>query len=92
MVSATVRIRPRSLEMLKELATEGRESVQDVLDRAIEQYRRQKFLERINADYAALRADPEAWREEREEREAWDSTLMDGLDPDENWEDAEAEA
>lgn len=66
--------------------------MKDSVARAIEHYRRQKFLERINADYAALRADPEAWREEQEERDAWDSTLMDGLEPDENWEDAEVEA
>jgi hypothetical protein len=32
-----------------------------------------------------LRADPEAWAEERRERELWDATLMDGLDPDERW-------
>lgn len=34
-----------------------------VLDRALEQYRRQKFLMECDATYAALRQDPEAWAE-----------------------------
>ncbi len=49
------------------------------MERAIEQYRRQRFLEELNAGFAALRNDPEAWKEELEEREEWDRTLADGL-------------
>jgi hypothetical protein len=39
----------------------------------------------LNAGYAELRADPEAWAELEAERRLWDATLMDGLDPDERW-------
>ncbi|HLZ71044.1 MAG TPA: AbrB/MazE/SpoVT family DNA-binding domain-containing protein [Dehalococcoidia bacterium] len=46
---------------------------------------RQRFFEEANRDYAALRAAPVAWQEVLEERALWDSTLMDGLDPDEVW-------
>ena len=44
---------------------------------AIEHYRRDKFLDDVNAAYARLRADPRAWKEEMDERLALDGTLMD---------------
>jgi hypothetical protein len=50
-----------------------------LLDEAIEALRRQRFLERVNAGYAALRADPGAWEAVEGERRAWDVTLPDGL-------------
>jgi hypothetical protein len=40
---------------------------------------RQSFLEGVNADFAALRNNPDAWRDEQAERAAWDRTLADGL-------------
>jgi hypothetical protein len=42
-------------------------------------------MEAVNADYDALRADPEAWAEYQKELAIWDCTLMDGLDPSERW-------
>ena len=49
----------------------------------------QRFWDEYNAAYARLRADPEAWRAELQERALWDNTLMDGLDPDEVWEESD---
>ncbi len=80
MSSLTVRITETSHRMLQELAEQSGESMQSVLDKALEQYRRQRFLEAANADYAALRRDPEAWKEELEERKLWDQALSDGLE------------
>jgi len=54
--------------------------MQAVLNEAIDSYRRQKFLEDANAAFAALRNDPEAWREEQQEREIWNRTITDGLE------------
>ena len=51
-----------------------------VLEKAIETYRRQKFLEEANASYAALKANRKKWNEEIAERELWDSTNADGLE------------
>lgn len=45
--------------------------------------RRQRFLEEVNAGYAALRADPEASSAHTAEIAAWDATLADGLS--ESW-------
>jgi hypothetical protein len=43
------------------------------------------FFEQLNAAYAALRADPQAWAEVEEERRSMEGCLMDGLDPKESW-------
>jgi hypothetical protein len=48
-----------------------------ILEKAIERYRRQKFLEEVNASYAALKANRKEWREEIAERELWDRTYVD---------------
>jgi hypothetical protein len=91
MASATVRISSRAHTILRELAAESGDSMQAILDRALEEYQRRSFLEAANADYAALQQDPEAWAEFQKELAVWDATLMDGLDPEEQWtSDAEA--
>jgi len=80
MQSSTIRISNTSHNILKELAARSGESMQAILDQAIEQYRRQVFLEEANQAYAALRNNSEAWQAELQEREAWDITLADGLE------------
>ena len=85
MAGTTVRISEKSRQTLRELAAKSSESMQTILDRAVEQYRRQQILEEGNAAYARLREDPAAWAEWQKELAAWDATLMDGLDPDEIW-------
>lgn len=55
-----------------------------ILHKAITERRRRRFLEDVNAAYAALREAPEAWKEVEEERSAWVVTLRDGL-PNEGW-------
>ncbi|XWK87634.1 MAG: hypothetical protein U7127_26135 [Phormidium sp.] len=80
MENCRVAIGSTSYKTLQEMAARSGESIQEILDKAIEQYRRQKFLEEANNAYAALRNNPEAWTSEIEEREAWDVTLADGLE------------
>lgn len=53
-----------------------------ILDKAIDAYWRCQFLEEVNASFAALRANPNAWREELAERAEWDATLADGIGDD----------
>lgn len=69
MGQATVRISERTRAVLRE----------------IEEYRRKRFIEDLNASYAELRNDPEAWKAVETERALWDGTLMDGLPEDEIW-------
>ena len=54
--------------------------MQTVLDAAIEHYQRDKFLDQVNAAYAVLRNDPEAWKAEQTERGLLDNTIADGLE------------
>lgn len=78
----TARISELGHRTLQELARKSGESRQAILDRALELLRRQHFWDEANTAYAALRADPEAWRQELEERALWDSTLLDGMEED----------
>lgn len=80
MATQMVRISAGAHRVLGELAERSGESMQAVLDKALEAYRRQCFLEGLAADFAALRSDPEAWKEELEERAVWEGTLMDDLE------------
>ena len=77
-----VRLSPRAHAILRQIAKEEQESIQTVLDKAIEHYRRERFLHSANVDFAALKRDPNAWREELRERELWEHALADGLPKD----------
>ncbi len=77
MRSATVRIREETKVILQELAAETGKPMQTILDLAIEEYRRQRFLREANEAYAALRKKPKAWKAELSERKEWDATMAD---------------
>ncbi len=79
-MATTMRITERSHETLRRLSDEAKLSMQEIADRAIEEYRRRQILEQTNAAYAGLRLDPEAWQQELEERADWEDTLADGLE------------
>ncbi len=76
-----VRVSEASHRDLKELSTTKGVPMQTVIENAIEAYRRQTFIEGLNSDFAALRANAEAWSAETEERELWANTLADGQEP-----------
>ena len=52
--------------------------MQEVLARAIEEYRRLRFLKEANVAYAALQRNARQSRDEAKERSLWDATLADG--------------
>ncbi len=85
MSEATIIVSEGTRHKLEELAAQSGRPVAEVLERAVEEYHSRQFWEAVNRGYAELRADPEAWAAEEAERRAWDSTLMDGLDPSERW-------
>jgi hypothetical protein len=66
--------------MLLEVANLLGESLQDVLDTAIDEYRTKVFFDLHNAAYAAIRADPALWQAELAERAEWETTVADGLE------------
>ena len=81
-MATMIRVSVGTRETIRELSAETGDSMHGVVDKAIEAYRRRVLLDRANAAFAALRDDPEAWREELEERAVWDATLADGLEGD----------
>ena len=74
----TTRISMYSHHILTELARATGKSMQDILDAAIETYRRQRFLDEASAAFDALKADPRAWKAEQDERRLWDAAAPDG--------------
>jgi len=80
MASTTVRVTERTHQVLRELSAETGESLQQVLEEAVERYRRERFFAELNAAYARLAADPVAWHEVLAERAELEGTLADGLD------------
>ncbi|MEX2188415.1 MAG: ribbon-helix-helix protein, CopG family [Pirellulales bacterium] len=80
MASATVRIDSETHAKLRALADAAGQPMPAVLRQAIDAYARAQFLDGLDRDFAALRANPTAWSEEQRERNAWDATLSDGMD------------
>lgn len=79
MASSTVRIDSSTHKMLQSLSAQTGRKMQEILGEAVELYRRKLLLDKANAAFAALKADSQAWKEEQEERAAWDVTLLDVL-------------
>jgi hypothetical protein len=78
----TIRIRPETRQKLAILAKSESSTMTKILDKVVEAYRRQRFLESVNADFARLRKNPKLWDQELKERAEWDSTLSDGMKDD----------
>ena len=79
-MTTTIRVSMETRNKLGELAAQAEISMQEIVERAIELYRRQQLLVSVNDAYAALRAAPAAWSEFEAEHDAWDATLADGLE------------
>ena len=54
--------------------------MQEILDKAIEQYRRRVFLQGLSEDFRRLSEDKAAWNEYQREMSEWETTKADGLD------------
>lgn len=78
MSGLTVQIEENAHAALEKLSQITGESVQSIVSKAIEVYRRKIFLESANVAFQKMREDSAAWKEEQNERELWDATLIDG--------------
>ena len=85
MATSTVDISETSRDLLHDLAAKTGQTASEVIDKALESYRRQVFFDKLNAGYAELRSNPEAWSEFQADQKEWDTTAMDGLDTGEHW-------
>jgi hypothetical protein len=67
-MAESVRIDRKAHEKLSELARKAGASITETLSRAIEAYEAELFWKQLERGYAELRSDPNALREESEER------------------------
>lgn len=80
MGTTTVRISEEIANKLRHLVEETGQSMQTVLDRAVDAYWRDHFFAALDRAYDALWSDAEARDEELAERKLFEGTLSDGLD------------
>ncbi len=77
---SNIRISESTPAVLRPPAADEGESMQAVLDKAVEKYRSRHFWERVAAAAGHFPKDSPTWQEEMAKRLAWDATLNDGLD------------
>ncbi len=76
--------RDGGLLLLSTAEAQRQEAVQQ--QRAVQE---QRFWDEYNAQIEALKADPVLWQQIKNEDKIWEATLMDGLDPDEVWQESD---
>jgi hypothetical protein len=79
MTTSTIRVSLRTQTIVRQMAKQSGISMQDVLEQAIDLYRRKHLLETANLAYASARSQMALQQEIAEEQQAWDATLADGL-------------
>jgi len=82
-MATMVRIKAETHQRLQRIAKSSKRTLPDVLDEAVRQYEKQRFLADCDAAYLRLRKNAREWQEELEERALWENTLGDGLEDDE---------
>lgn len=68
---ALVRINPADKTLLQDLANKEGESMPRILHKAIELYRRERFLKQVNEGYERLNSDQKSLGSDFRERQAW---------------------
>jgi predicted transcriptional regulator len=80
MATTMIRVERSTHKKLRSLAERTGDSMPELIAAAVEEYERKLFWEQVNEEFTALRNDPKGWKQELEERAAWDVTLSDGLE------------
>ena len=79
MSGVTMKISRETHRLIESVARHEGKSMQDVVEQAVEAYRRAQMLRETNQAYRRLRRGRQAWRGETAEREILEGTLADGL-------------
>jgi hypothetical protein len=78
--SLTIRVSRSTHELLRELAAKSNATITAVVDEAVRDLERKKFWADFNSACEAIRADPAARADLQREDAAWEETLADGLE------------
>ena len=79
-MSTNIQISARSLDVIRQISERKGLDVSEVLDCAVETYRREVLLDETSMAFHALKENAEAWVEELNERELWETSIGDGLE------------
>jgi molybdopterin synthase catalytic subunit len=60
------------------MASASGETIGEILAKAVESYRRELLLEDTNEAFSRLREQADLWKDELDEREEWEGSLLDG--------------
>ena len=74
-----LRINERTRVALRKLADQRGEPMSKVVEDLVDAAQAEQFFASADAAYRRLREDPSTWHAELEDREAWESTVADGL-------------
>ncbi len=79
-MATQLRVNESTHSIIRNLSQEFGESMQSIVEKAVERYKRELFLESLNQDFQRLRENETAWNDELEERHLWENTLLDGVE------------
>jgi predicted transcriptional regulator len=79
MATTTIRVTSESRDKVRILSEQTGLKQQEVIDQAVEAFRRQVFLDAANSAFANLNSNEARVTAEHAERQEWDDTLNDGL-------------
>ena len=79
-MSTNIQISARSLDVIRQISERKGLDVSEVLDYAVEAYRREVLLDETSTAFHALKENSKAWVEELNERALWDESVGDGLE------------
>ena len=79
-MAQTARISSRSDSIIKEMISLTGRSKVEVIELALETYRRNERMRLLNEAYKNLQSNKSAWKQELKEREELEGTLRDGLE------------
>ncbi len=77
--TTTVRVYPGTRDALSRLSARRGVSTADLLAELVERREQDDILDRMNEAFAHQRGDPDAWQDEKAERDVWEATLIDGF-------------
>lgn len=78
-MTVQAKISGRSKKIIQEIVRETGESQIAVIEHAVLAYHREWRMQKLNEDYAKLKQNKKAWKEELKERSVLEKTSEDGL-------------
>ncbi len=89
MATTSIRIDRATHERLRQIAAKEHSTLSGVITELLDRYEQEEFRKAVAASFARIRSDPAEWDDYMREVRAWDATLMDGLEDEPPYDDAD---